>query len=111
MVTSVDEGHVQRLPVSIELYQNYPNPFNPTTTIKYSIPQSGFVSIKVFNLLGQEVVKLVNKEKGAGVYSIEFSAKGGSPSSGNASNLTSGIYLYRIQSGDYSLTKKMILLK
>ena len=67
--------------------------------------------LKVFNFLGEEVATLVNKEQKAGEYSIEFSAKGGSASGRNALNLTSGIYFYRIQSGNYSLTKKMILLK
>ena len=94
-----------------KLYPNYPNPFNPTTKIKYSIPGNSFVILKVFNFLGEEVATLVNKEQKAGEYSIEFSAKGGSASGRNALNLTSGIYFYRIQSGNYSLTKKMILLK
>ncbi len=83
------------------LSQNYPNPFNPSTEIKYSIPQSGFVTIKVYNLFGQQVAFLLNKEQEAGSYTIEF----------NASKLVSGIYMYRLQSDNYSLTKKMILLK
>ncbi len=86
---------------NFQLLQNYPNPFNPSTKIKYSIPNSGYVTLKVFNLLGQEVAALVNKEQNAGEYATEF----------NASNLASGIYFYRIQSGNYSLTRKMILLK
>ena len=99
--TSVEEiGHKQ-LPISIELLQNYPNPFNPTTKIKYSIPQSGFVTIKVFNLLGEELTTLVNQEQSAGEYFKEF----------DASRLVSGIYIYKLQSGDYSMAKKMVLLK
>ena len=105
------EENSKLLRQNFNLSQNYPNPFNPTTTIKYSIPQSGFVSVKVFNLLGQEVVTLVNNEQRVGNYSIEFSAKGGYASGGNASNLASGVYLYRIQSGSYSVTKKMVFLK
>ncbi len=111
LVTDVTDNANNKIPSSFILEQNYPNPFNPTTTIKYSIPQSGFVTIKVFNLLGQEVATLVSKEQRAGEYSIEFSAKGGSASGGNASNLASGIYMYRLQAGNYSLTRKMILLK
>ena len=88
-------------PTRFNLSQNYPNPFNPTTNIKYSIPKSGFVTIKVFNLLGQEVATLVNKEQKAGNYVVDF----------NAANLASGIYMYRLQSGATSLTKKMLLLK
>jgi Secretion system C-terminal sorting domain len=88
-------------PTKFILNQNYPNPFNPTTTIRYSIPQSGFVILKVFNLLGQEVATLVNQEQKSGEYNVDF----------DASNLASGIYMYKIQSGNFNLTKKMILLK
>jgi beta-glucanase (GH16 family) len=87
--------------VKFDLSQNFPNPFNPGTEIKYSIPQSGLVTIKIFSLLGEEVAVLVNKEESAGVHIADF----------DASDLTSGVYLYRIRSGNYSLTKKMILLK
>lgn len=100
------------IPVSVEsnkdvknssyvLSQNYPNPFNPSTVISYSIPQAGFVKMKIFNLLGQEVKTLVNTQQNAGNYKIIF----------NADNLPSGIYLYQIQSGSYNLTKKMMLIK
>ena len=100
-ITAVELTNNKNLPSSYQLYQNYPNPFNPVTKIKYDIPKSGFVTIKVFNLLGQEVALLVNQEQRAGKYSIEF----------NAAGFVSGIYFYRIQAGNYSLTKKMILLK
>lgn len=83
------------------LHQNYPNPFNPVTTIRYSIPQISFVTIKVYDLLGREVAVLVNEEKSAGIYQIEFS--------GN--ELSSGIYYYSIKAGEHLETKKMILLK
>jgi hypothetical protein len=86
---------------SYSLSNNYPNPFNPSTKIKYSVPQSSNVAIKVFDILGREVYKLVNDEKPAGYYEIEF----------NASSLTSGIYFYRLQAGSFVETKKMVLLK
>ena len=88
-------------PKSFSLSQNYPNPFNPNTEIKYSIPESGMVTLKVYNLLGQVVVTLVNKEQKAGSYTVNYDASG----------LASGVYLYRIQAGSFALTKKMILLK
>ena len=89
------------VPVKFELSQNYPNPFNPTTTINYAMPKSGFTSLKVYNILGQEVATLYQGFQKAGSYKIDF----------NASNLASGIYLYRLQVGDFNLTKKMILMK
>jgi photosystem II stability/assembly factor-like uncharacterized protein len=84
------------------LDQNYPNPFNPTTTINYQIPQTGFVTLKVYDILGIEVANLVYEEKPAGSYEVEFSASG---------SLASGIYFYRLQAGGYSEAKKMILVK
>ncbi|MEO8399177.1 MAG: T9SS type A sorting domain-containing protein [Ignavibacteriaceae bacterium] len=83
------------------LSQNYPNPFNPTTKIEYSIPKTSFVKLKVYDILGKEVITLVNEEKSIGNYSIEF----------NGNNLSSGIYFYKIQAGNYSSVKKIILLK
>jgi photosystem II stability/assembly factor-like uncharacterized protein len=96
---------------SFLLSQNYPNPFNPSTTIKYEIPERGFVTLKVYDILGNEIATLVNEEKLAGSYEVEFSAKGGYASSGNAYNLPSGIYFYSLSSGNFFSTKKMILLK
>jgi len=84
-----------------QLLQNYPNPFNPITIISYSLPVSGQVSLKVFDVLGREVALLVNEQKEAGIHKIEFDAK----------NLTSGIYFYSIQAGNYSETRKLILQK
>lgn len=105
------------LPTEFTLEQNYPNPFNPSTTIKYEIPKqvwddklarhaefssaSSWITLKVYNLLGQEVATLVNEMKAAGKYTVSF----------NGSNLTSGIYFYRLQTGGYNETKKMLLLK
>lgn len=83
------------------LNQNYPNPFNPSTTITYSIPNQEFVTIRVFDTLGKEIVELVNEEREAGIYSLEF----------NAENLPSGIYFYTISAGKYSATKKLLLMK
>ncbi len=84
-----------------ELSQNYPNPFNPATTIKFSIKKDGNVRLEVFNILGQKVAELLNKRMKAGKYKVKF----------NASNLASGIYFYRIESGSFKAAKKMILLK
>ena len=86
---------------SYYLYQNSPNPFNPTTIIKYQIPKEGFVSLKIIDALGKEVATLVRENKSAGRYEIEF----------NANNLSSGIYFYTLNAGEYSDTKKMILIK
>jgi hypothetical protein len=100
------------------LSNNYPNPFNPTTAIKYSIPEISYVTLKVYDVLGNEIATLVNEEKPIGSYEVEFSAIGGSASGGDAWNLTSGIYFYRLQvypanggAGSFVETKKMILLK
>jgi len=89
------------IPNKYDLNQNYPNPFNPTTIISFSIPESGLVTLKVFNLLGQEVATLVNEVKSAGTYEVDF----------DASQLTTGMYVYTISSGNYSATKKMMLVK
>jgi len=88
-------------PIIYELLQNFPNPFNPSTVISYSIPQSGFVQLKVYDLLGREVVSLVNEEQAMGNYEVEF----------NASGLTSGIYFYKLECNGFSKTKKLILMK
>ena len=88
-------------PFNYSLEQNYPNPFNPSTTIEYSIPQSGLVTLKVFNVLGKEVATLVNGQNDAGNHKVEF----------DASALNSGVYFYKIESGSFAETKKMILLK
>jgi len=83
------------------LNQNYPNPFNPSTRIKFQIADKEFVSLKIFDLLGKEVETLVNEEKSAGEYEVQF----------NADHLTSGIYIYKLDAGNFSQTKKMLLLK
>jgi hypothetical protein len=88
-------------PVSFGLAQNYPNPFNPTTTIGYQLSAAGQVELKVYNLLGQEVVTLVNGYRAAGAYSATL----------DAANLPSGVYLYRLTVGSSTATRKMVLMK
>jgi hypothetical protein len=93
-----DENSV---PKNFELHQNYPNPFNPTTMIKYNLPKSSHVALKIYNLVGQEIATLVNELQSAGEYEITWQPKG----------LPSGLYFYKIQAGDFSETKKIILQK
>lgn len=97
--TSVEENGT--VPTVFNLDQNYPNPFNPTTIISYSLPEAASVSLKVFDVLGREVQTLVNDVKNAGTYTVEF----------NANNLPSGVYIYRIETPNYSSVKKMLLIK
>jgi hypothetical protein len=98
VVTSIKEEYI---PIEFSLSQNYPNPFNPTTKIEYSIPKAGLVRLKVYNLLGREVAAIVNQSQAAGKYSVNF----------NAGLLSSGLYFYKIQVGNYFLIKKMLLMK
>lgn len=91
------------IPLEFAMYQNYPNPFNPTTTIKYQLAEAGNVLLKVYDILGNEVAVLVNEEKEAGYYNIEFSS--------DKYNISSGVYIYSIKAGDFSSIKKMMLLK
>jgi agmatine/peptidylarginine deiminase len=94
-------GNGNTILLKYELGQNYPNPFNPSTNIKFAISKSGFVSLKIYDVLGREVSALINEFRQAGEYSVEF----------NANNFTSGIYFYKITSGDYTEVKKMVLMK
>jgi hypothetical protein len=89
------------LPKTFSLSQNYPNPFNPVTTINYSVAKEGRVKLTVYNSIGIKVATIVNENKPAGHYSVQF----------NGSSLASGIYLYRLESGNFSADKKLILLK
>lgn len=98
-LTPVEEEHA--VPYKYNLAQNYPNPFNPSTTISYSIKEEGLVTLKVFNILGQQVANLVNEFKTPGDYKVNF----------DASRLSSGIYLYKINSNGFTFTKKMMLIK
>ena len=97
-------------PVDFELYQNYPNPFNPSTRIQYQVSGISQVSLKVYDILGNEAATLVNEEQSPGTYSVEFNPVSGIPHSGRQ-NLASGIYFYQLHSGGITQTKKMILLR
>jgi hypothetical protein len=88
-------------PEKYSLSQNYPNPFNPSTTINYEIPNSNFVSLKIYDMMGREVANLVNQTQDAGFYAVKF----------DASKLSSGIYFYKIQAGDFNAVKKFMLVK
>jgi len=98
-VTDITDENV--LPKEFILHQNYPNPFNPTTTIRYQIPISGYVSLKLYDLLGRECISLINEQKSAGYYEVEL----------NGSELSTGIYFYELRCGELSQIKKLILLK
>jgi hypothetical protein len=87
--------------MNYELSQNYPNPFNPSTTIRFSISESSFINLSIYNSLGEKIEELVNEVKESGIHTIEF----------NAEDLPSGTYIYRINANNYTQTKKMILLK
>ncbi|MFZ0452234.1 MAG: T9SS type A sorting domain-containing protein, partial [Ignavibacteriaceae bacterium] len=107
--TTTNINNPEKVPTGFALEQNYPNPFNPSTTIKYSLPSSSqgersgvrFVTLKVYNLLGKEVAMLVNEQQAPGNYEVKF----------NGSNLASGVYIYRLQAGNFVFTKKLMLLK
>ncbi|MGB5847117.1 MAG: phytase [Ignavibacteriaceae bacterium] len=112
--TGIEEE--KKTPRSFELFQNFPNPFNPTTSIRYTVSSKQFVSLKVYNVLGNEIVTLVNEDKPGGDYEVEFSAKDGSASGGNAWNLPSGIYFYKLMVGSpggqaFIQINKMVLLR
>jgi len=97
----VGNRHTANIPYAFNLEQNYPNPFNPSTIIKYSIPSESFTTLKVYDVLGNEVATLVNSEKPAGSYDVEF----------NAAGLSSGIYFYKLQSSGSVLVRKMMIVK
>ncbi|NOX18701.1 MAG: Omp28-related outer membrane protein [Chlorobi bacterium] len=100
MITDVNYEE-NELPGKFILYQNYPNPFNPETVIKFNVPKESFVSLKLYDVLGDEIQTLVNEKKSAGLYQISFDGSG----------LSSGVYFYRLQAGKFSAAKKMILLR
>ncbi len=99
--SAMDSTNTKTNEIKTELLNNFPNPFNPSTKISYSLKTEGKVSLKIYNTLGEEVIKLVDEIKPAGIYEAEF----------NASELPSGIYIYRMQSGEYVSSKKMLLIK
>jgi hypothetical protein len=98
---SVDVDDEANSVYDYKLGQNYPNPFNPSTKIDYSLKSEGLVTLKVYNILGQEVVTLVNSAQTTGLHSVDF----------DGSKLSSGIYLYKLDSNGFTQTKKMILIK
>ncbi len=100
MITSVEPA-IRELPSVFLLSQNYPNPFNPTTTIRYTLPHRSHVTLTVYNTLGQKIAELINADTGAGYHEVKF----------DGSRLASGMYVYRLQAGDYLAAKKLILLK
>ncbi len=99
-LTSV-ESDQNNIPSEFALGQNYPNPFNPSTKISYQLPRSGFVNLKIYNVLGKEVAILVNEEKPAGKYEVDF----------NAGNLSTGVYFYKLTSNNFTQVNKMLLVK
>ncbi|MBV6479908.1 MAG: hypothetical protein HGGPFJEG_02714 [Ignavibacteria bacterium] len=110
--TGEDEGsdnifttNDEKIPKEYSLIQNYPNPFNPSTRISYAIPKEGFVTLKIYDILGKEVMTLVNENMQAGYYDVEFNA------SSAAGGLASGLYFYTIKSGSFVETKRMLLIK
>lgn len=100
-ITDIKEEHIPNNPISFSLNQNYPNPFNPSTKINYSIPEAQKVLIKIFNVLGNEIMTLVNEEKAKGSYTVALDLSG----------YSSGVYFYLIKTQKFSETKKMILTK
>ncbi len=101
LVVRIDNKLANPIPAMAFLEQNYPNPFNPTTTIKFRVPCSGFVSLKVYDVLGREVKTLVNDYREAGVHTVQFTGD----------NFASGVYFYRLHAGNFSETKKLVILK
>ncbi len=97
----VDDEMKSQTPLAFELQQNYPNPFNPSTNLQYAISSRQFVTLKIYDLLGNEVAVLVNEEKPRGIYNVQFTVN----------NLSSGVYFYQLRAGDFIQTKKMIYLK
>ena len=95
------EVEVELNPVQFALYQNYPNPFNPSTVIRYALPVAGVVTIDVFNALGEKVATLINRQVEAGYHEVSF----------DAATLPGGLYFYKINSGDFTSVKKMVMVK
>lgn len=95
---SLQEGEI---PDYYKLYGNYPNPFNPETKIKFDLPEDNFITLKIYNSLGKEILTLVNELRNSGRYDISF----------DGTNLPSGIYYYRIKAGNFEAVRKMVLVK
>jgi hypothetical protein len=99
MITDIEE--FEKLPREFSLSQNYPNPFNPMTVISYQLPVGGNVILKIYDILGNDMVTLADEYSPTGKYEVEF----------NAANLPSGVYFYQLKAGEFIQTKKMLLLK
>jgi len=97
---------MKTIPAEFSLSQNYPNPFNPKTTIRFTISDLRFTTLKIYDVLGSEIATLVNEEKPAGSYVVEFNSRGLIHQT-----LTSGVYFYQLKAGSFIQTKKMILIK
>jgi len=98
----INDEDISEMPSAYKLNQNYPNPFNPSTTIEFTLPKSEFVSLKVYNILGEEIAAVVdNKLLRAGSHTCRF----------DGSNLASGVYVYKIEAGEFQNVKKMVLIK
>ena len=100
ITTDVAQGSGE-MPTQLELTQNYPNPFNPSTTIRYSLPHTSFVTLSVYNTLGQEVAQLVNEQQQPGYHEAVF----------RGDRLASGVYFYRLEAGQFTSVKKLLLVK
>jgi hypothetical protein len=103
---SVIESKFSETPIKYSLNNNYPNPFNPLTTIRYDLPEDGFVNITIYDVMGKPVKHLVNSQQNSGFKSIQWDA-----TNDTGRPVSAGLYLYTIQSGDFKQTKKMALLK
>ena len=99
-ITDIEENK-EAIPNKFYLYQNYPNPFNPSTVISYRLPVTGHVTLKIYDILGREVATLVNEQKSAGKYSVQW----------NGSQLASGVYISRLTAGKFNKSIKIILMK
>jgi hypothetical protein len=111
VTTGVSSGSNSLVPIEFNLFQNYPNPFNPATTIKYNLQKPGNVVLKIYNLSGEEVQTLVNEFQAAGEHQVKWQP-GEMPSRiSSKSGYTSGVYFYQLKAGEYTQTKKMLLLK
>jgi hypothetical protein len=100
-ILDVETEKTGEMPGSFALYQNFPNPFNPNTVIRFELPMTAFVSLRVYDRIGREVSSLVNELKEVGTYEVRFGGM----------NLASGVYVYRLQAGEYVQSKRFVLLK
>ena len=100
-ISNVNKSDPQSAPENFKLFQNYPNPFNPVTTIEYSLSRASYVSLKVYNTLGNEITTLVDEKQEPGIYTAEFDGSG----------ISSGVYYVQMKAGKFVNVKKMILLK